>query len=59
MMDSKYRSRKFIVTMIVCIATFGLAVAGKMTNDVAMVFTALVGSYNAAQGFIDHKNAGV
>ena len=51
----KYSSRKFIVVGSIALITAGLAIAGKMTGDVASVFTGIVVVYPAAQGFVDGK----
>lgn len=53
----KYGSRKLIVVGGIALITAGLAIAGKMTGDVASVFTGIVVVYPAAQGWIDGKNA--
>lgn len=49
----KYRSRKFILTLLVLAVTVGLAYFDKLNSDVALVLTALIGSYNVMQGMID------
>lgn len=49
----KFRSRKFILSLLIMLATIGLAYIGKLNGDVALVFTGLIGSYNVMQGMID------
>jgi hypothetical protein len=53
MVDSKFKSRKFIVTMFGVTGTFVLAYFGKMTGDVAMVVAAGLAMYNYSQGKVD------
>ncbi len=53
----KFSSRKLIVVCGIAVATTALAIAGKMTGDVASVFTGIVIVYPAAQGYIDSKIA--
>jgi len=56
-MFEKYRSRKWILTVAVLLATFILVLVGKLTAEASQVFTALVVSYNAFQGFIDWQQS--
>ena len=49
----KYRSRKFILSIMVLSATIALAYFEKINGDVALIFTALIASYNVMQGLID------
>ena len=51
----KYRSRKFIVVLLIMIVTVVLAILGKMTSDVSNVLTALAVVYPAAQGYVDSR----
>ena len=51
----KYRSRKFMISIGVGLATIGLAYAGKLNSDVAMIFSSLIVSYNVMQGLQDRK----
>lgn len=48
MMQEKYGSRKFLVTMAAIASTTLLAGAGVMTNGVGVVFAAAIASYNWA-----------
>ena len=52
-MDSKYRSRKFIVTLLTMAITVYLASIGKMDANTAMVLSAAIASYNVMQGMSD------
>lgn len=54
-MDEKYRSRKFIVVLLILATTIVLAALGKMTGDVSNVLTALAVVYPAAQGYVDSR----
>jgi hypothetical protein len=49
----KYKSRKFIMSVGVVAATVMLAYSGKMDEHVALIFSALIASYNVMQGMID------
>ena len=55
-MGNKYTSRKFIVTLTTVVLTAVLAYLNVMTNPVAMVFAAAIGSYNLANAAV-HKAA--
>ena len=57
-MFEKYRSRKWILTLLVLVIATGTALAGKLSGELAQVLTGLVISYNAFQGFVDWKKAG-
>lgn len=46
-----YGSRKFIVTMFGMLLTAGLAIAGKMDSNVAMVFAAAIAGYHIANAY--------
>lgn len=56
-MDEKYRSRKFLITVSIGLATVGLAYTGKLTNDVAMIFSSLIVSYNVANAWVEKKTS--
>ena len=47
-MDKKFRSRKFLVTLLVLLGATALAYFGKMGSDVALIYSAAVASYNWA-----------
>ena len=51
----KYGSRKLLVVFGIAVTTTILALMGKMSGDVASVFTGIVIVYPAAQGYIDGK----
>ena len=51
----KYRSRKFIITLIIIALASVLAYMDKMGGDVALILTACITSYNVSQGWIDGK----
>lgn len=51
-MDAKYRSRKFIITLLVGIATTVLAYFGKMDAHVALTFSSMIVSYNVVNGML-------
>ena len=53
---NKFGSRKLLVVGMVGLTTTLLALLGKMTGDVASVFTGMVIVYPAAQGWIDGKS---
>jgi hypothetical protein len=53
--DEKFRSRKFLITLISILGTFMLAAFGKMTPDVATVLAIGVGAYNLANGYVTGK----
>ena len=54
-LDKKYFSRKWIITLGILTATIVLAMIGKMSSDVATIFTGLGATYNAAQGYVDSR----
>ena len=54
-MDAKYRSRKFMMSVGIGLATVGLAYAGKLNSDVAMIFSALIVSYNVVNGWVENR----
>lgn len=45
---SKYRGRKFLLTASTIVLAAGLAYFGKMTGDVALVFTGAISTFNYA-----------
>ena len=49
----KYRSRKFIMSILIGVTTTLLAYAGKMDAHSGLVFASLIASYNITQGLID------
>ena len=49
----KFKSRKFIVTLLVLLSTVVLAAVEALNSNVAMVLGAIVGSYNVMQGLVD------
>lgn len=52
-----YGSRKFLVSMFILLSTVGLAVIGKLTAEVASVFSVVVISYHAANAWTTGKGA--
>ena len=54
-MDAKYRSRKFMMSVGIGCATVGLAYAGKLNSDVAMIFSSLIVSYNVVNGWVEKR----
>ena len=55
-MEIKYRSRKFIVTMIcIAIATM-MAMIGKLTMELSNVLLAAMASYNLVNGWVHRKD---
>ncbi len=52
----RYRSRKFLMSLLVLTATVVLAYFGKMDAHVGLVLAGLVSSYNVMQGWIDQTN---
>lgn len=52
---AKYRSRKFMVTLVVLAVTYHLAYVAKMDAHVAMVLASIIVSYNYMQGRSDEK----
>ena len=54
-MDEKYRSRKFMITVGIGLATVGLAYAGKLNSDVAMIFSSLIVSYNVSNAWVERN----
>jgi hypothetical protein len=57
MSASKFASRKFIVTMAAMIIAGALAVANKLTGEVATIFTVCVGAYNAANAVVHYTQS--
>lgn len=53
----KYRSRKFIVTLLVLAVTVWLAAHAMMDANTGIVLSAIVSSYNVMQGWIDKGDA--
>lgn len=48
MAENRFSSRKFMVTVLGVVGSFGLAYFSKMTPDVALVVGAAIASYNWA-----------
>jgi hypothetical protein len=46
--DNKFKSRKFIVTVLTLAGTVFLAFFGNIDSNVALVFSVCVGAYNYA-----------
>lgn len=44
----KFQSRKFIIAILLIVCTTGLAIAGKLTSDVMMVFMSVGIGYGFA-----------
>jgi hypothetical protein len=51
----KYGSRKFIVTLLTLVATVYLGSQGKVDANVALILSAIVGSYNVVNGYVEGK----
>ena len=51
----KYGSRKLLVVLLLIVLTTILAAMGKLTAEVAQIFTGLGVVYPAAQGWVDSK----
>ena len=51
----KFSSRKFIVSMTGMLITAGLALAGVMDANVAMVLTGAIVGYHVANGYVAVK----
>jgi len=55
MNQSKYGSRKFIITLIALIGSFIISAIGKMTPELAGVVTVSIMAYNIVNGYISKK----
>ena len=55
MNGSKYGSRKFLTTLTAMLLTAGLALAGKMDANVAMVMSAAIVGYQLANAYTTGK----
>lgn len=53
---NRYGSRKFVVTMSIVLVTLALAWNGKVDANVALVLSACVAAYNAANVIWQQKN---
>ena len=54
-MESKYKSRKFQITLLVVVLTVLLAVLKVMDGNVAMIFSAAIASYNIGNAWVASK----
>jgi len=58
MQESKFTSRKFIVTMTGMTLAGVLAAIGKMSGDMAGVIVVAIGAYNYSNSYISAKTIG-
>jgi len=54
---TKYRSRKWLLTVAVLLIATALSVFGKLSAELTQIITALIVSYNGAQGIVDAVRA--
>jgi len=53
--ESKYRSRKFIVTSFCVMAGVGMAFIGKLTPELSNVILSALASYNVSNAWMGRK----
>jgi len=52
-MYERYRSRKFLITLLVILVATASAMTNHLTSELAQVLTAGITAFNLAQGGID------
>ena len=55
-MENKYRSRKFIITLVGMSMGLGTALVGKLTPELSNIILAAIAAYNIANAWLGRKS---